>query len=424
MLGMVSANLLTVVDRMMIGRLGDSALAAVGQGAYLCQLAAALLLGLTTAVQAMTARLVGEDKVNRSADPLNAGVLISLAAGLPIAVLGFWLAPILFPLLHPDPAVTAEGAPYVRAVLIGSAALGMGMAFQGFWNGIGKPVIYMRILVATHLVNIALNYILIFGKLGAPALGTMGAGVASTAAAVFGAIVHVVLASGRARDFGFLSRWPSAELLRRVFRLSIPSSIQYTTFSAGYLAFLWMMGQIGTAETAAAAILVTVLQVALMPGVGMGQAAATLVGQSLGRGEPDQAAQWGWDTAKAGFVILFVVGLPMLLIPDLVTGLFIINPDTVALARTPMRLSGVLVAVFAVNFAMMYSLLGAGAAKRVMATSFLCQWAFFLPAVYVVGPVMGYGLREIWWVQMAYGMLAGLSYAVQWRAGSWKRIQV
>jgi len=424
MLGMLSANLLTVVDRMMIGRLGDSALAAVGQGAFLCQLATALVLGLTTAVQAMTARAAGAGDQAQCALPLNGGLAVSLIMGIPIAVVGWFLAPLLFPLLHPDPAVVAEGAPYVRMVLLGAAALGATVAFQGFWNGMGRPVVYLRVLALMHLLNIALNYLLIFGKLGLPAMGTAGAGLASTLAAVAGTAVHFWLGMRHARDWGFLSARPDADLLRRVFRLSIPSSIQYTTFSAGYLAFLWMVARLGTAETAAAAILITVLQVALMPGVGMGQAAATLVGQALGRKDPDEAARWGWDASQAGFAILLILGLPMILIPDAVTGLFIINPDTVALARGPMRLSGLLVALFAVNFTIMYSLLGAGAAKRVMATSVSCQWLFFLPAVYVVGPVLGYGLFEIWLVQMAYGLLLFLAYTLQWRAGVWRNIAV
>ena len=280
----------------------------------------------------------------------------------------------------------------------------------------------MRVLIMMQILNVGLNYLLIFGKLGLPALGVTGAGIASAGAFFFAVAIFFWMAFRGVRDKGFLKSPPSAALLKSVLKLSIPSSIQHTSFSAGYLLFLAMVARGGTADTAAASVLLMIMQVAILPAIGLGSATATLVGQSLGRDEPESANRWAWDTAKLGAILMIALCLPMVLIPEIILKGFLTNPETIALARFPLQITCVMVGLYSINFVMMYALLGAGAAKRVMLTSILCQWGVFLPAVWLVGPFLGHGLLEIWFVQLGYGLLACLAYSIQWARGAWRTI--
>ncbi len=153
-------------------------------------------------------------------------------------------------------------------------------------------------------------------------------------------------------------------------------------------------------------------------------AAATLVGQALGRGDPVDAARWGWDVTKVGLVLLTVLGIPMWLVPDLILQVFIHDPLTVEVGRLPMRLVGATMAIEAVGMVLMHALLGAGDAKRVMVVAITTQWIVFLPLAYLVGPMLGLGLIGIWVLQAGYRFLQAMVFIRHWTTGDWASIKV
>ena len=156
--GMMSQNILNLVDTAMVGRLGNEALAATGLGGFAFFMAIATMMGLSAAVQAMAARRVGEGKLNHAAQPLNSALLLALVFGVPFSVLLIFTAPHFFPILNGDAAVSSQGIPYLQARFSTLALGGMTFAFRGYFNGVDRPIVYMRTLLITHAVNIVLNF--------------------------------------------------------------------------------------------------------------------------------------------------------------------------------------------------------------------------------------------------------------------------
>ena len=186
----------------------------------------------------------------------------------------------------------------------------------------------------------------------------------------------------------------------------------------------WIIGRIGTPELAAANVLITVLLFAILPGLALGLACATLVGQAMGRRDPEDAYQWAWDVARIAVVLLAVLGMPMWLVPDLVSSIFIHEDATRELARWPMRIMGLTMPIEAVGFAFMHGLLGAGDARRVMIISIGTQWLLFLPLAFVIGPLLGYGLLGVWLWQGATRMVQSWLFFTKWRGRNWQQIAV
>ena len=211
--GMTSQNLLNLVDIAMVGTLGAPALAAVGMVSFLTFMATSLITGLSPAVQATSARRFGEGKLDETAVPLNGGLLLALCLGLPLSVGLFVATPWIFPLLNDDPAVVAEGVPYMAARLVGVVAVGMNFSFRGYWNGVNQSRVYLYTLLVMHAVNVLLNYCLIFGKWGFPELGTLGAGIGTSASMFVGCGIYFVMARRKADAAGFLHRIPSLSLI-------------------------------------------------------------------------------------------------------------------------------------------------------------------------------------------------------------------
>jgi len=422
--GMASQNVLNLVDTAMVGFLGAPSLAAVGMGSFANFMAVAFIMGLSAGVQAIAARRVGEGRRDETASGLNSGLLIALLVAVPWSLLLFIFADRLFPFLVDDPEVVALGVPYFRARLVGMVAIGMNFAFRGFWNGIGQSRRYLQTLVIMHACNIVLNWILIFGHFGFPALGSTGAGIGTTISTFLGTAIYVLLALRHGRGTGFLRRMADRKTMASMLRLSIPAGTQSFFFATGMTVFFWIIGRIGTAELAASNVLVQLLLVAILPGVGFGLAAASLVGQALGRGDREDAVTWGWDVSRLAMIVVGIGALIGLAAPDLLLKIFLHEEHTIELARFPLRLLGATMAVETLGSVLMNALLGAGASKTVMMVSISLQWGVFLPVAFVVGPVMGFGMSAVWGAQVGYRCLQGLIFVTIWRSRRWIDLKV
>ena len=190
------------------------------------------------------------------------------------------------------------------------AAMRMNFAFRGYWNGIGQSMMYLRTLLAMQALNVVLNYLLIFGVFGFPALGTLGSGLGTCLATWAGTAIYCTTAWRRSRPNGFLTRLPRRETMVTMARVSLPASVQQFFFAAGFTATMWIVGRVGTAELAAANVFVNLMLVAILPGMVMGLAAASFVGRSLGQGEREAARLWAWDLVKVAAVVMAAWACP------------------------------------------------------------------------------------------------------------------
>lgn len=422
--GMLSQSLLNLVDAAMVGSLGQAALAGVGLGGYVNFMAIALVMGLGVGVQATVARRRGQGLVDQSAEPLNNGLLIAALIALPLSLLCWFNAEAILAQLSDDPEVTAIGADYFRWRALAIIAVGCNFAFRGYWNGIRQTGRYLQILVAMHIFNVVISYGLIFGRFGLPEMGAEGSGLGTTLAMFLGTALYFTLTWFRGRRQGFLRRLPPLAELRLMLRLSLPNSLQQLFFATGVTVLFWIIGQIGTAELAVAHILINLALLLILPGVGMGMAATTLVSHSLGAGQPQDAYRWGWDVVKVAALMLFLLGLPFWLMPQLVLQIFTQDPELLALGQWPLRITGLGMTLDATALVLTQALLGAGASRMVMGVNLGSQWLIFLPCAYLIGPVLGGGLLAVWLLQSLYRVMASVIFAILWRRKHWADIRL
>jgi len=422
--GMMSQNILNLVDIAMVGRLGTQALAAAGLGSFANWLAMAFILGLSTGVQAICARRLGQQAHGEIAVPLNGGLILAVVLGVPLAAFVIALTPAYLGLLNPDRAVVEAATPYLQVRLLALVAVGMNFSFRGYWAAVHMTRMYLTTLLIMHAVNIFLNWVLIFGNLGAPALGVTGAGLATTLSVWLGTAIYILFGLRHAWDEGFLHRRPSRTILLNQMKLSLPSSLQQLFFAAGMVALVSIVGYIGTHELAAVHVLLTLGLLIVLPAIAFGMATATLVGNALGREEFENARLWGWNAML--FVGLFgmVMGLGVIVFGRPILGLFLTDPETLRVAYLPMLITGVVIGVDTAGLAVMHALLGAADTHRVMKITVIAQWMLFLPAAVLVGPVLGFGLLGVWVLYALYRVGQTIWFAAAWKQGHWVEIKV
>ncbi|RLA64822.1 MAG: MATE family efflux transporter [Epsilonproteobacteria bacterium] len=422
--GMVSQNIFNLVDTAMVGTLGNAALAAVGLGGFALFMSQSIILGISTGVLATSARRLGEGKQAETAIPLNGGIFLSIIVGSLLSLLFYSLTPSIYPFLNQDPEVIKLGSSYLQIRVLAIIFVGINFSFRGFWNAVNKPGMYMTTLVVMHVSNILLNYCLIFGKFGFPALGVDGAAIGSAISMGIGTLTYFFLGILKARDHGFLKALPSKNGFRDLIKISLPNGIQQLFFATGFTVLFLIIGKIGTVELAAAHILITVLLVCILPGMGLGIAAASLIGQALGKEDIEDAKKWGLDVVKIGMILLGILGLPLIFIPEILISIFIQDPLTIEIASWPMRLSGISMSIEAVGLIFMNSLLGAGDSKKVMVVTIVLQWMIFLPLAYLLGPLLGHGLLVIWLIFVSYRGVQSFIFMGMWKKGAWTKINL
>ena len=426
--GMASQNVLNLADSVMVGRLGTEAVAGVGLASsvnFQCQ---AALQGISSGVQAMSARRIGENRPEVAAVPLNAALVIIVLLGVPMAIAAFVSAPSVVPTLTADPAVVASAVPYLRARVCAVPAVGINFAFRGFWNAVQQPQIYMNTLLAIHTVNVSVSLALIFGvpALKIPALGVLGAGVGTATSVWLGSLLYIRMGFIRAKEMGFGVKLPSADDFKTLIAQAAPTSITNLLFATGMTTLYWIVGKLGTSETAAVNVLINLMLTLVLPCMGMGLAAGALSGRALGRGDVEDATQWPWDVSKLTAAMMVGVGAAAAFFPETLLRCFLTDPAAVAKATLPLRFTGATVAFDAVSLTMQNALLGVGDAPRVAFISIATQWLLFLPAAFlgVTRCQPWFNMNWLWGLYVAQRVLQSILYTRLWHAGKWKSIKL
>ncbi len=188
MLGMLSQSMLNLIDAALVGHLGEVALAGVGVGGYAMFMLTAIVFGLSSSVQSQTAQRMGASHAN-VAYPLQSGLFIGLAFALPLSLLAWWQAPLLIGLITQIDDVQRIAVDYFRWRVVSLLAIALTLCFRGYWNGRQQTHLYLRIIVAVHLLNVGASAGLIYGLAGLPEMGPSGAGAGTTLSLFVGLFV-------------------------------------------------------------------------------------------------------------------------------------------------------------------------------------------------------------------------------------------
>jgi multidrug resistance protein, MATE family len=409
----------------MVSKLGTNAIAGVGLGVFAAFASSACLFGIFVAVQAAVARRKGESRESETGLVLNAGLCLGLISALPLAAFLFVVAPSIFGWLSSESAVVSEGLPYYEMRLLGVPAIAWIYAFRGYWMGIGEPARFLRTIVWVHVFNILFSYILIFGGLGLPAMGSAGAGLGSSLAQFAGLPIFFLQAKAHAKNSGFLHSLPRSEDLRRLLPIGFAAGLQQFLMALGLTIMFAIMAIVGANSLAAGHVVITIMSLLFLPGVGFGIASATLAGQALGRGDANEATAVAWKVSKVSGVCLFVVSLPLLLSPGVVLSPFLGDkPEAMSLALAPARLIAASLALRGVGTVLLNSLRGVGAARTTLFVMIGSQGLVQLPLAYILGPVAGFGLLGVISAFVLAGVFQTALVAFFWSRRGWVGIKV
>ena len=422
----LSATLMGVIDSAMVGRLGPAELAAVGFGSIWLWTLFSVFYGAASAVQTFVAQHDGAGEPERCGDWAWQGFWVVVpAAGL--AALSLW--PSLDPLLArlgPSPELRALASDYASARLPGEVGFAVWMVFNSFFRGIGDTRTPMVVTIGVNLLNAALDYALIFGAFGLPALGVTGAATATAIAIWTGAAVLLVAFRRRRLAARFQTRLgaPRTACLRRFLRVGAPMGGQWCLGMLSFAVFTTVVARMGDASMAASQAFVMLLSLSFMQAIGVSIAAQTLVGRYKGAGEPEAARRSYASSLGLGIGVATVVAVLFVAAPGTLLGIFSDDPTVVALGR-PLLLVGALFQLCdAIAIISQGALRGAGDTRWPFAVETALGWLVFVPLAYGLGVTLELGLTGAWSGGLVAIALQAFVLARRFLHGPWESLEI
>jgi putative MATE family efflux protein len=403
----------------LLGRLGDATLAGVGAANAIVGAVMALLFGFDTAVQALNARATGAGSRSGPGEVLADALSASIPLGVTIAA-GVWaFSPAILAAMLPDPAAVRAGASFARAAAPSLVFLAVTTPMNASWIGSGRPAVAFLVTAVTAPTQVFFTWLLVFGAGPIAAEGAAGSGLAASLDTLVGLALQIALAL-RLR---LVPRWvaPSMAGLARVAAVGWPVSAQQSLLQLGLIIVFAIVARLGTAQAAVINVLLSLTLIPIQISTGFGVAAATLVGQTLGRGEADEARRWGWRAAGVGALLTAPLGLAAAIAPEPLLGLFLHDPATLALAVLPARIVALAVGLDSAERVLSFAFRGAGATKIAAGVPFGSFWLIQLPLMAWVALGLRQGVTGLVLVNTGVIVVDATLMAWLWSGGVWTR---
>jgi putative MATE family efflux protein len=419
-------SIVSLCDLLMVGHLGPASVAAVGVGVQILNALNTTLFAIGTGALAIVARHVGARERPPAEEALRQSIVTaavtSTLLALPIAI----FARPLVGVFRVEPAVAEETVRFLRVVLASVPGVGVVFVIAACLRAAGDTRTPLLVGIVVSVLNVVLGFILIFGRLGLPALGVRGAGTATTIAFTIGAIVGLaLLARGHLR---LVVRWPGyrfrGAVVRRVLRVGYPAALEQFLMQLGFFTYVIFVARYGTGPVAAYFIGARVLALSFLPGLGFAAAAGALVGQYLGAGRPDDAERSGWAAQRLALFMMTGAGAVIFAAAAPIASLFVDDPHVIEDAASFIRVLAVCQPLMAFDFVMGGALRGAGDTRFPLFTAIIAFWVCRLGAAWLVTHVLRLDIFWLWRVVLLDFTARAALKTWRFQTGRWRHARV
>lgn len=411
-----------ITDLIMVGRLSAYAVAAVGLGLQSLMFVYASMTLLHVGTTALLSRFIGAGQKKRASLGLASLLQFALLLSIPIGGAWYLLSPRVYLWFGTAQEVITLGSDYVTMLTWMLPFVFVKLVFVSALNSSGDTKTPMQIKIVSIVLNVVLNYLLIFGAFGFPALGVMGAALGTVIVNVLELIVYGYLYIKQKTFFTPLWGY-SKRLLVRALRVGIPASIERALSAGSFMLFSAIIAYYGTEVLAGYQIGLRVEGLAFMPGIGFTIAAMTLMGQGLGAKRTDQSREDVILVLKYTVGLMFFLSFFMIFMPEKIVWLFTDDVQTIKEASLYLRIVGLSQIPLAFNFVLSGALRGAGDTKRTLRINLISLWFVRIIPAYI----LSWYFEDILFVYLAMISDTFVKAVWLWRTfdkGKWQKIRV
>lgn len=422
---MALVTLVLMVDRILLGRFSSDALASMQISGTLVWTVYSVFTASAAGTVAVVARRYGAGDLAGAAAGARASLKLALGIGA-VFILPMWLAigPILRTLFpSTDPLVMADAVSYMRIVLPVMPLAFLESAAAASLHAIGDTRTPLKVAIAGGLLNLVLSSLLVFGYLGAPRLGIVGAAIGTAMAlALEGAVLVLFLYAKRSplpmRSPGVPSALPA------VLRISVPAFIERFAYQVGYLGFTAIITTLGAVAMAANQALISLESICFLSAEGFGMAAAAIVGQKLGQQRPEESTRAGLMAAAMSVAMLSSFGLLFAVAPRALIAVFSSDPEILAMGARAIYVTAVAQPFMATAIVLGMALRGAGDTRSVLYATLASALVVRVGGTYLFAITLGYGLVGVWMGSTLDWVVRTVWLGAVYARGRWRSLPI
>jgi len=425
MLEMSMESVFAVVDIAFVSQLGTDAIAAVGITEALVTVLYAVAVGLGMGVTAMVSRRIGAKQADAAASVTGQALWIGAVLSIVIGVAGVAYAEDMLILMGASDSVVATGTGFTTVLLGGSASILYLFLLNAAFRGAGDAAVALRSLWLANGLNIVLDPCLIFGLGPFPEMGVTGAAVATTIGRGTGVLYQLwYLFDGRGRlEFHFHHLRIVPSLIKRVLIISIGGVGQFLVATSSWIVIMRIVALYGSSAIAAYTIALRMLEFVWLPAWGLGNAAATLVGQNLGADQAQRAEHSAWRAARYNTIFMSVAGIFIVALAPWIVGWFTNDPEVISYGTSCLRILGIGFPMYAIGMIITQALNGAGDTVTPTIINLICFWMLQIPLSYWLAANAELGPNGVFLAMVISESLLTVLSVIVFRRGNWKHQQ-
>ncbi|MBA7567343.1 putative FMN/FAD exporter YeeO [subsurface metagenome] len=421
-LEMVMESVFALVDIFFVSRLGPGAVVTVGITESLLTIIYALAVGFSVGTTALISRRIGEKNSEGAAVGAVQAILVGIMMAVVIGITGAVFSKDFLRLMGATPDIVESGYMYTRIMLGGNIVIMLLFIINAVFRSAGDAAISMRVLWIANIINIILDPCLIFGWGPFPELGIKGAAVATNIGRGLAVVYQLFLlfrGRGRVKILSKHLRF-NFTVMGKLIRLSLGGIGQNIIATSSWIGMVRIIAVFGSNVLAGYTIAIRIIVFALLPAWGLGNAAATLVGQNLGANKPDRAERSVWLAGYANMIFLGLIALFLIINPAFFIKLFIDNEQVINAGATCLRIVSYGFLFYGMGMIVIQALNGAGDTMTPTKINFFCFWLLEIPLAYLLAITIGIQEKGVYIsivVSESVMTLAGLYF---FRLGKWK----
>lgn len=425
-LELVMESTFAVVDIFFVGKLGASAVATVGLTETYLFLLYSLAMGLGMAVTAIIARRVGEKKMEDAGTAATQSIFLGLLCSIPFSIAGIFFAKDLLTIMGADAWSIEHGYRFTQWMLGGNVVIVLLFVINAIFRGAGDAAIAMRVLWIANGINILLDPILIFGWGPIPAFGIEGAGIATTTGRGIGVLIQLwtLFKGGKHIQVKLSQLYWDAKTMLNIVKTSLGGVGQMIVAMTSWIFLMRILASVSNEAVAGATIAVRLMMFTLMPAWGLSNAAATLVGQNLGAGNPERAESSVWKIGFYNMIFLSVVSVIYFVFNESLVAIFTNDARVIAIGAEWLQILSYSYLVYGWWMVSSQAFNGAGDTNTPTKINLVFFWFIQIPLSYYLAITLGWQQSGVFWGVFISETSVGLFTLWLFSRGGWKTVKV
>ena len=426
-LEMAMESLFAVVDTFFVSKISAEAVATVGLTESVITLIYSIAIGMSMAPMAMIARNIGEDRPEEASKVALQAIYMTVVIALMIGIPGAYYAEDILRMMGGSETLIANNVGYTRIMFASNIFIMLLFLLNGIFRGAGDASLAMRSLWLANIINIILDPLFIFGIGPFPELGVQGAAVATTIGRGLGVVFQLYILTGahsRVKIY-FHQNKVDWDIIKRLANIAATGAGQFLIASASWIFLVRIIAQnFGSEAMAGYTIAICLIIFTLLPSWGLGNAAATLVGQNLGAKQPERAAISTWRAAHFNMLYLGTVAVMYYVFAEQWVSFFSTEPAVLAAGTKALKIFAIGYVCFGYAMVLSQAFNGAGDTRTPTIVNFICFWLVEIPLGYFLALNVGWGLEGVCWAVVIAESLMTVLIIILFARGKWKTVKV